>query len=231
MNKKTRALIGGVGVSAAVAAVALTGGTSAFYYKSDTTTDNWFKSCGFNLTSDADVKILKSDVTEGWRDKSQIKSRSHGSSVRIDRMQPGDKFELKFEITNGSKRDHKGKSSSTCDADAWWDINFPIQELRDGAWVGEPQEGELDFTKALTVDVKGFDNDFTTFDQLMYAPPQKLGKLKPGQTAEVKVNVHWPLGNREDGNDLMNHGVKFTLDYALSQVGTNPVSPDSGLTR
>jgi len=218
MNKKTRALIGGAGVSAAVAAVALSGGTSAFFYDVQTVENNSISSCGFELESAATVVAHPySGVNTSRNLASQVLASSEGSNILVEKMQPGDGFTATLTVTNSG--------DSTCAADAWWDINYPISGI-DGSGnpVTNPGAGVQPFTQALQTSLSG-DTSSTAgnLDELIYESPEKLGRVAPGASKSVVINVSWPLGARSEGNELMDHSVSFTLDYALSQVGINPV--------
>lgn len=205
MNKKTRALIGGAGVSAAVAAVALTGGTSAFFYDVETIGGNSIGSCSLSIDPVTTVTTAGYDNEEGAADQMVVGDTS-ANVVKVSNMQPGDAFTADITLTN----------TGTCNGDMWADINYPLDFAKDSA-----------FAQALKANVKINDSELGTYDfgDLSYAFPYMVASnVEDGTATTITVTVTWPQGTRgeESVAELEDQTLKFTVDYAIVQNGIDP---------
>lgn len=209
MNKKTRALIGGVGVSAAVAAVALTGGTSAYFYDVETVTGNSIASCGIEIEPSTVV------TTNGYNASSQIHATTtSGNVIGVTNMQPGDSFTADVTL----------KNAGSCAGDIWADINFPLDYQADDS-----------FAQALqaSVSIDGNPQGTFPFGELSYRYPDLIkAGVTAGHSTDLSVTVLFPeSGVRGGENALEDKSLEFTIDYAVVQEGIDPtVGSTTGLS-
>lgn len=238
MNKRTRALIGATGVSVVVAATALTGGTSAFFYQVETNTENGIESCAFDIDPTTTVTLTPYDVASSQM-SNEVDEAVTQSQINVANMQPGDAFTAKIELTN----------IGDCAADLWTDINFPLN-FQEGPVAGEtPAEAasralRAEFANYLDVTVTSIAGvaagalpatpvtgaTASFYDLAFDAAGMPQSALPGGSTHTLLVTVLFPdTGDRGAENRFMGLPLTFTTDYALSQVGINPGGSLTGL--
>jgi predicted ribosomally synthesized peptide with SipW-like signal peptide len=245
MNGKVRALVGATGVSAVVAAVALSGGTSAFYYDSAHITNNKIASCGFGLSVASQTTKLASNasarpsaVMSGAQDPGLSQSTNTSSApdtraIDIEKYQPGDYFQSTYDVTNTNK--------TNCTADVWADISNHTNLNTAFATQLKVHLADADNpTMALTCTNKDRGSvtvpDEVTWSQLAIYLPCALDKALPGgETFHLVATYGMPLGGRgehqeitkatasADGTDGTQ--LKFNVDFALVQQGVNVDGP------
>lgn len=252
MNGKVRALVGATGVSAVVAAVALSGGTSAFYYDSAHFTGNSISACGLGVavkahtTQDADKGLGNNSlaVINGGSDADVQATADKGHAIDITNVQPGDYFRTDFTVQN----------TGTCVGDLWADISGEdANNSPAGAW----NSGTNPLYDHMLVSL---------YDATDPSNPTPLTCTKPGQQPLQAINAPYTLvahelpcmidkaldtqangkqfvlravygldkGVRGQYQDISNptktsgptgSSISFNVDFGLVQVGQNPDSP------
>lgn len=231
MNNKKKLLIGSLSTAAVVAGVAMTGGTSAYYYDLERSEGNSLSACSLDLVQQG-VHIKQvgwaedDETTVAEEEQSQATSvvtanpevgTNPGalSTIALDNLQPGDAFEVTIKL----------KNAGSCHGEMWGDINFPITDKENGMLEPEeaagdltpndaPQDasetpqvgGELDDIMDVTYVTNDAGNSFTgKYRQLAYLPPYLMDdNFTDGEVNNVKVILSVPdNGKAGDGNQIM----------------------------
>jgi predicted ribosomally synthesized peptide with SipW-like signal peptide len=132
MQTKKKVLIGGLSSLAVAAGVALTGGTSAYYYDLERSEGNRFAACSLDLRERAmlvkqvafahdDGDGTTGESVEDTQASSNVSDNGDGalSTISLSNLQPGDAFEVKIGLRN----------AGSCAGEMWGDINFPINDF------------------------------------------------------------------------------------------------------
>lgn len=223
MRNRTKALVGGTSVAAVMAAVSLTGGTSAYFYDVQTSANNSITACSIGL------EVEKATVTRTLAptgDVAQstaavpadVTQTSNGAILTVDKFQPGEAYKVTVPV----------KNTGRCDADLWFDFsNHP--------------EADSAFAKTInsTLYATTADNKLAspvttgTLSQVLTAWPGKLDTLAAnGGTDTITFTFGWKDNGRSgqadrpapavNDNDFMNQKVTFDMDFALVQEGVSP---------
>lgn len=216
MNGKVRALVGATGVSAVVAAVALSGGTSAFYYDSQHITGNSVTACTFGLGVES-----KTIQTDSQGEHATVDTNAN-HAITISNLEPGDKFQTTYTLSNTS-------AEGQCAGDLWADISG---HSKDAYQNPSPNALENDLKVTLMGSVD--DGAPTTiaanvqYNQLATILPAKIqSALAAGHKYTLTATYGVPLGARGDFNEIQGKSIGFNVDFGLVQVGQDPTNGHS----
>jgi predicted ribosomally synthesized peptide with SipW-like signal peptide len=211
MQKRNKAIVAGLSVSAVAAAVALTGSTSAYYYDLETS-ENKIKACGFDLQYDAEV-----DPAEDNYGSAMV---TEGGSVVIKNVAPGDSFAVTVTLAN----------VGACEGDLWAQVN-DVRNQENG--VTEPErtsgddatDGELGDHVTISVPELGVGGvTMNTVPWHLLSGATKLGTM-PADFGPVSatINIDVPKGGGAgDVNDIMTDSFELDFDLALVQRDEAP---------
>lgn len=212
MNGKVRALVGATGVSAVVAAVSLSGGTSAFFYDAQHFNNNSITACTLKL---APIVV---NTTETDAKTSTVASipNPDAQSVVIGDLAPGQAFETTYTITN----------TGSCAGDLYADISS--ENYQPGSSKNNP------LWDAIQMEVKGGTVDYSnTLGLVADHFPAKIATLQPQETITLKADYNVPDHKRPtplDSGDNLIQGqqLNFDVDFALSQLNVDPTTGENG---
>lgn len=225
MNKKQKLLIGGASVSAVVAGVALTGGTSAFYYDMEQQTGNSIEACDFDLTQSVETVKTTTGVPV-----TQSTAGSQPGAITISNVEPGDTFRSTITLSN----------IGSCAGDLWADIDQHSDD-ENGTLEPEANEGGDDtpggdlggYMKVSVLQgatpISGL-QDVTLASLATLLPSNVDSTFAGGDTTTLVLEFVAPVnaanpGGRADENKIMTDAYTFELDFALAQQGYMPASP------
>jgi predicted ribosomally synthesized peptide with SipW-like signal peptide len=216
MQKRNKAIVAGLSVSAVAAAVALTGSTSAYYYDLETS-ENSIQACGFDLEYSA-------NVTKGETQYGSAIVDNTGAVV-IKNVAPGDSFDVTIDL----------KNVGNCAGTLWGQVTN-VKNMENGLTEPEKEggdvagtEGELgDFVK-ISVPLLG--SEGPTLNEIpwpamtsarpMVEIPAGFDLAKDLMPITLRIDV--PLGeNAGDNNKIMTDSFELDFDLALVQNGQHP---------
>ncbi|MEJ5945656.1 hypothetical protein WDZ17_10170 [Pseudokineococcus basanitobsidens] len=197
MKNSTRVLVGSAGVSAVVAGVALTGGTSAYFYDAGGVGVG-----GEACTLELDLRQpVTASVNEGTGGTEVVRS-DDGASVSFANLEPGDSVRVVATARNAG--------------DCAGDMYAQLGDL----------EGDDAFLDALVVtDARQFGvtrRQSAPLTEVAGGGPVALGATGAGQTQRLTLAFEVPLGERGDGNEIQGTTFAFDLDLGLVQTGQSP---------
>ena len=234
MNNKKKLLIGSLSTAAVVAGVAMTGGTSAYYYDLERSEGNRLSACSIDL-EEQDVRITQTqsgdetDLAHSQADVNSSTSSGGLSTITLDNLVPGDIFKVEIDL----------KNVGSCSGEMWGDVNFPIvddentkleAEQEPGVPDPDPSGGDLDDVLLATYQGPNDDSvSYTgTYHNLAYLPPWLLDSdFTGGEMNTVTILLEVPdEGTARDGNEVMSDKFTFAIDFAAAQK--NKINPRPG---
>lgn len=196
MKKSTRVMVGTAGVSAVVAGVALTGGTSAYFYDADGF-DIGGEACTLALDLREPVTASVNEATGG----TEVVRTAEGTSLRFANLEPGDQVRVVATASNAG--------------DCAGDMYVQLGDL----------EGDQAFLDALVVTEGrpfGVSRRQSAPLTQVAGGPAALGATAPGATQRLILELEVPLGDRGQLNEIQGTSFSFDLDYGLVQTGQSP---------
>lgn len=220
MRNRTKALVGGTSVAAVMAAVSLTGGTSAYFYDVQTSADNSIHACSIGLNVGAATVTQTQKPTGGHTQSSPGKGpttveTSSGALLTISGLQPGEQYKMTVPVTN----------TGECNADMWLDFSGH----GDGVYANPPSPELAAFLQTEVKDGNKFDLT-GSYAEVARDLPGKVATVAGGDTHTLVFTFTWPDGGRAgDGqpqNDNLAGGddLTFDLDFAMVQQGVDPTA-------
>ena len=233
MNNKKKLLIGSLSTAAVVAGVAMTGGTSAYYFDAESALNNSFEACDFDLVRQ-NTNIIQTGFAEGGtQTQAQGVAESSGAGnigINLSNLQPGDAFDVVIDL----------KNVGTCEGELWADIDFPITDNENSNLepeqaagdnttgnLSDPSEaeslnggGELDTVmQAKYSDSLGNSTPWMSYHQLAYRYPDMLsGAFGDQATDTITVQLKVPDdGTPGDGNEIMSDSFTFAVHFVQAQ--------------
>lgn len=241
MQTKKKVLIGGLSSLAVAAGVAMTGGTSAYYYDLERSDGNKLAACSLDLVEDQ-VQVTQTafgdEVTDPLDSQAVVTTTSNDtpdnpgalSTIMIENMLPGDAFRVDITLRN----------AGSCAGEMWGDVNFPIDDNENGRLepemapgVPDPDTDGGDLDDLIQAVYLGPSDDGVSFgpasyNTLAYAVPWLLDSdFEAGEINVVSVQLRVPDdGTAQDGNEIMSDYFTFALDFAAAQK--NKINPRPG---
>jgi hypothetical protein len=207
MQKRNKAIVAGLSVSAVAAAVALTGSTSAYYYDLETSHGNKIAACGFDLTYKGEVD---GDPSE--------KATFTDGKLTIDGVEPGDAFSALYTV---------GKVGD-CETDLYISGSAASLEntiIDPEADAGDETASRGELHESITVSLPG------VHPALQNMPaPESLEIMQFHHEAidnwfdshddvRVRLDVNVPKGAAGDHNEIMTDSFEYDFDLQMVQEG------------
>lgn len=225
MRNRFKLAAGGVGVAAVAASVALTGGTSAYFYDLEKSTGNAIEACELDLTyrmSNLTQRSAapQSQATAVKTSADNVTLNGAEGAFALADLQPGDSYSVQVNVRNNAPR------GDGCSGELYMDVDNHL-DLENGLTEPERSAGDADESGDLgeTVVAKLTQDGSVKHDGSLAAFAEALPRVvdsdfTPQDEHTLVMSFTVPeSGVRGGENAIMSDSYSFDLDFGLFQKG------------
>ena len=213
MKKQHKVIVGGLGAGALALGVALTGGTSAYFYD-DETQQATFQAGSVDLVTTGAI------ASQNINPLGTVTYDPATKTLSASNLQPGDTFVYDVAFKNAG-------SLNAFPYMSWKVLNDNENGVNE-AEGADPTAGvgELDNVMTVRFDIDAFGSSAngtpTPVSNTFYGQPAPIGlswAMEPGLTRHAKFTFKVPNGGQGAENQIMTDSFDLKIDFALTQVG------------